>query len=71
MPTAENINRNYLSGDKFLVIGTSQLWNSNPVIGSSICLSYAGVRMSGDMFTIGASASHRHLATAIAVFTAP
>ena len=70
-PTAEDLNLGIGSGDKFLVIGTSQLWNNNPPVGSSICVSKDGTRISGDMFAVGASLSHRHLATAIAVWTAP
>ena len=70
-PTAEDLNLGIGSGDKLLVIGTSQLWNNNPPVGSSICVSKDGTRISGDMFAVGASLSHRHLATAIAVWTAP
>ena len=70
-PTAEDLNLGYTSGDKFLMIGTSQCWNSDPSIGSSICVSKDGTRMSGDMFAVGAMLTHRHLATAIAVWTAP
>ncbi|MCJ7761354.1 hypothetical protein MUP59_09485 [Candidatus Bathyarchaeota archaeon] len=54
-----------------MVIDTSQCWNSNPSIGSSTCISKDGTRISGDMFAVGASPTHRHLATAIAVWTAP
>ena len=67
-PTAETIPLEFLSGKTVLLIGTSQLWNSNPSIGSSICISYTGIgRISGDMFAVGASSSHRHLATAIVI----
>ena len=71
VPTMENLDLNYAVGDKFLILGTSQCWNSNPAIGSSICISRGRVRISGDMFAVGANINHRHLATAIAVWTAP
>jgi len=67
-PTAEKLNLGFESYDKFLLIATSQLWNDNPSIGSSICISRDGTRISGDMFAVGASANHRHLATAIAIW---
>jgi streptogramin lyase len=70
-PTVENLNIGYVTGDKFLVIATSQLWNNNPAIGSSICASNNGTRISGDIYAVGADANHRHLATAIAVWAAP
>ena len=70
-PTLESVDVIYQSGDRFLVIGTSQGWNGNSMIGSSICVSRAGSRISGDMFTLGASVYHRHPATAVAVWTAP
>jgi len=69
-PTAEKLNLGFESGDKYLLIATSQLWNDNPSIGSSICISRDGTRISGDMFAVGASANHRHLATAIAIWQA-
>jgi len=69
-PTAEKLNLGFESGDKFLLIATSQLWNDNPSIGSSICISRDGTRVSGDMFAVGASMNHRHLATAIAIWQA-
>jgi len=69
-PTAEKLNLGFDSGDKFLLIATSQLWNDYASIGSSICISRDGARISGDMFAVGASANHRHLATAIAVWEA-
>jgi len=67
---AENLNLGYGSGDKSLLIGTGQCWNNNPSIGSSICVCHGDERNSGDMFAVGASINHRHLATAIAVWTA-
>lgn len=55
------------TSNKYLVIGSSQLWNDYPSIGSSICILRDGVRISGDMFTSGAYMGHRHVAVAIAV----
>jgi len=69
-PTAEKLNLGFESGDKYLLIATSQLWNDYASIGSSICISRDGTRISGDMFAVGASANHRHLATAIAIWQA-
>jgi len=65
--SAESVVANVNEGDKLLVIGSSQLWNSKGNVGSSICISRDGARISGDMFTLGATFSHRHAATAIAI----
>jgi len=67
MSTSETISINLASGEQLLLIGTCQMWNDNPSIGSSICISRDGTRLSGDMFTVGANSIHRHSATAIAV----
>jgi V8-like Glu-specific endopeptidase len=69
--TAESISPALGSGDKVLLIGTSQIWNSNPSIGSSISISRDGSSISGDMYSVGSSLAHRHLATATAIFTEP
>jgi len=65
--SAETVVVNVNEGDKFLVIGSSQLWNSRVDVGSSICVARDGMRISGDMFALGAASGHRHAATAIAV----
>ena len=65
------MNLGYASGDKFLIVDAGQCWNNNPPIGSSICVSKDSHRISDDMFAVGATTAHRHLVTAIAVWTAP
>jgi hypothetical protein len=51
--------------DFFFVIGTAQVWNDYSSIGSSIAITRDGVRVSGDMFAVGATAGNREIAVAI------
>ena len=56
--------------ESIFLIGTAQVWNDYPSIGSSIAITRDGVtRVSGDMFAAGATITSRELAAAIAVDT--
>ena len=69
--TSESLTVSISSNERIFVIGSSQLWNDRPNVGSSICLSRDGTRISGDMYEVGGTAGHRHLATVIAVDSPP
>lgn len=53
----------------YLLLATSQLWNDLSTTGSSMAICRDGIRISGDMFSLGPVMSHRHLAAAIALDT--
>jgi hypothetical protein len=54
---------------QYLVLATSQVWNAVPTVGASMAVCKDGSLISGDMFSLGAIAAHRHLATAAALDT--
>ena len=64
--TAETIPVSTASS-KYLIIGSSQIWNVISDVGSSISILKDGSHISGDMFTAGACMGHRHVSVAIAV----
>ena len=69
-PTLESVTVTASQGETFLLLASAQLWNSGSDVGSSIAIcDQGGQRVSGDMFTLGATMTHRHAATAIAVVT--
>jgi len=51
----------------FVLIGVAQLWNDQPTVGVSLGILRDGALLSGDMFSMGCTLGHRHIATAIAV----
>jgi len=53
----------------YLLLATSQLWNSAGTAGSSIAICRNGMLVSGDQFSLGPTVMHRHIACAIAVDT--
>jgi hypothetical protein len=55
--------------DKLLLIGSGQIWNDNGGVGSSLGICKNGALISSDVFAAGATATHRHFATAIATDT--
>jgi serine protease len=57
------------AGESLFLIGTAQVWNDYPSIGSSIAITRDGARISGDMFAAGATIASRELATAVAIDT--
>jgi hypothetical protein len=57
------------SGESLFLIGTAQVWNDNPIGGSSIAICRDGVRVSTDMFAAGATITVRELAVVIALST--
>jgi hypothetical protein len=57
------------SGQPIFLIATSQVWNNNPSIGSSMAICMGSTRMSGDMYTGGADINNREIAAAIATDT--
>jgi hypothetical protein len=56
-------------GQQYLVLGTSQLWDSSPSVGPSMGVCRDGALISGDQFSLGAYAGYRHLASAVVVDT--
>jgi sugar lactone lactonase YvrE len=68
-PSTESISVNPGGSQQYFAIATSQLWDSSPGIGASIAVCLDGARLSGDMYSAGPVATHRHLATAIALTT--
>jgi hypothetical protein len=60
---------NFPSGQPVFLIATSQVWNDNPSIGSSVAINMGSTRMSGDMYTGGADINNREIAAAIATDT--
>jgi hypothetical protein len=54
---------------QYLVMATSQLWDSYTSIGASIGICEDGLPISGDMYSVGATQTHRHLGTAISLST--
>ena len=66
-PTAQTLQISPSAGSKYLLIAPSQIWGDLSLIGQSLCIARDGSRISGDMFTVGTSIAHRHLATAVAV----
>jgi hypothetical protein len=68
-PSEEGVSVVAGGGQQYLVLGTSQLWDSSPGIGASMGICRDGVLVSGDQFSLGATAGHRHLASAIVVDT--
>jgi len=69
VPTAESRTFNVASGEHVLLIGSAQVWNDNPAVTSNICVSRDGVRISGDMLSLGATWTHRSIGAAVAVDT--
>jgi peptide/nickel transport system substrate-binding protein len=65
----ESITVSASGSQQYLALATSQLWDSSPSIGASMAVCMDGSRLSGDMYSAGAVATHRHLATAIALST--
>jgi hypothetical protein len=65
----ESITISANGGQQYFAIATSQLWDSSPTIGASMAVCLDGSCLSGDMYSVGAVATHRHLATAIALST--
>jgi hypothetical protein len=55
------------SNSQYLVLGASQIWDDSPSVGASIAITRDGARISGDMFTVGATIGHRHLPFASAL----
>jgi hypothetical protein len=68
-PSLESLSITGTGAQQYLLLATSQLWDSSPSIGASIAVCRDGSRVSGDMFSVGAVPTHRHLATAIALDT--
>lgn len=66
-PSAETIAFSAGGTQKYLALATSQLWDSSASIGASMAVCKDGSRISGDMFSVGATSTHRHLAAAIAL----
>ena len=66
-PTTQTLQISPIAGSKYLLIAPGQLWGGDPLFGQSLCITKDGSRISGDMFTVGTSITHRHLATAVAV----
>jgi virginiamycin B lyase len=70
-PTAQAVTVAGGGSSSFMVVATSQLWDSSPSIGASIAVCRDGVRLSGDMYSVGATPSRRHLASAVSLDTPP
>jgi hypothetical protein len=70
-PSMESISVTGTGSQQYLLIATSQVWNSLSSTGASMAICRDGFIISGDMFSLGATAGHRHLATAIALDATP
>jgi virginiamycin B lyase len=65
-PSLQTITLNSDGSTEYLAIATSQLWDSSSSIGASMAICRDGTRISGDMYSVGANTTHRHLASAVA-----
>jgi hypothetical protein len=68
-PSAESVSVTSDGSKQYLLLATSQLWDSKASVGASMAVCRDGVIISGDMFSLGATANHRHLGTAMALDT--
>jgi hypothetical protein len=68
-PTAQSITVTADGAEQFVLIGSAQLWNDASNVGSSVAILRDDVRVSSDIFTLGATIGHRHIGTVVALDT--
>jgi hypothetical protein len=68
-PSLESVSVHASGSQQYLALATSQVWNQQRSIGASIGVCEDGIRISGDMFALGADIAHRHLSAAVSIDT--